>query len=57
MRQNISKDRKEFIKTTTVIGRLDYLMNEPDTLLSGLLSHTTIPPCKLEELLDHAKRN
>ena len=31
---------------------LNYLMDGLDTLSSGLLSQTIIPPCRLPELLD-----
>ena len=34
---------------------LDHLMDGLDTLSSGLLSHTILPPDKLAELLDHVK--
>ena len=34
---------------------VDYLMDGLDTLSSGLLSYTIIPPGKLAELLDHVK--
>ena len=34
---------------------LDHLIDRLDTLSSGLLSHTKLPPGKLAELLDHMK--
>ena len=43
-------------KYQQLLADLDHLMDGLDTLSSGLLSHTVIPPDKLAELLDHGKR-
>ena len=40
-----------------LLADLDHLMDGLDTLSSGLLSHTIIPPGKLAELLGHVKWN
>ena len=48
MERNLSKYQK-------LLAALDHLMDRLDTLSSSLLSHTTIPPGKLAELLDHVK--
>ena len=40
-------------KYQQLLADLDHLMDGLDTLSSGLLSHTIIPPGKLTELLDH----
>ena len=38
-----------------LLADLDHLMDGLDTLSSGLLSHTRIPPGKVAELLDYVK--
>ena len=48
MERNLSKYQQ-------LLADLDHLMDGLDTLSSGLLSHTLIPPGKLAELLDHVK--
>ena len=48
MERNLSKYQK-------LLADLDHLMDGLDTLSSGLLSHTIIPPGKLAELLGHIK--
>ena len=48
MERNLSKYQQ-------LLADLDHLMDGLDTLSSGLLSHTIIPPGKLAELLDHVK--
>ena len=48
MERNLSKYQQ-------LLANLDHLMDGLDTLSSGLLSHTIIPPGKLAELLDHVK--
>ena len=42
-------------KYQQLLADLDHLMDALDTLSSGLLSHTIIPPGKLAELLGHVK--
>ena len=46
MKRNLSKYQQLLVD-------LDHLMDGLDTLSSGLLSHTIIPPGKLAELLEH----
>ena len=48
MKRNLSKYQQ-------LLADLDHLMDGLDTLSSGLLSHTIIPPGKLVELLGHVK--
>ena len=48
MERNLSKYQQ-------LLADLDHLMDGLDTLSSGLLSHSIIPPGKLAELLDHVK--
>ena len=48
MERNLSKYQQ-------LLADLDHLMDGLDTLSSGLLSHTIIPPGKLAELLDHVE--
>ena len=48
MERNLSKYQQ-------LLADLDHLMDGLDTLSSGLLSHTIIPPGKLAELLGHVK--
>ena len=48
MERNLSKCQQ-------LLADLDHLMDGLDTLSSGLLSHTIIPPGKLAELLGHVK--
>ena len=55
IRKNISQYGKKFVIIPTVIGRFRQLNGGLDTLSSGLLSHTIIPPSKLAELLGHVK--
>ena len=50
MERNLSKYQQ-------LLADLDHLMAGLDTLSSGLLSPTIIPPGKLAELLDHVKWN
>ena len=42
-------------KYQQLLADLYHIMDGPDTLSSGLLSHTIIPPSKLADLLDHVK--
>ena len=42
-------------KYQQLLADLDHLMDGLDTLASGLLSHTIIPPGKLAELLEQVK--
>ena len=46
MERNLSKYQQ-------LLADLDHLMDGLDSLSSGLLSHTIIPPGKLAELLEH----
>ena len=46
MERNLSKYQQ-------LLADLDHLMDGVDSLSSGLLSHTIIPPGKLAELLEH----
>ena len=46
MERNLSKCQQ-------LLADLDHLMDGLDSLFSGLLSHTIIPPGKLAELLEH----
>ena len=48
---------RNLLKYQELLADLDHLMDGLDTLSSGLLSHTIIPPGKLAELLDHVKWN
>ena len=48
MERNLSKYQQ-------LLADLDHLMDGLETLSSGLLSHTIIPPVKLAELLSHLK--
>ena len=47
---------RDVSKYQQLLVDLDHPMDGIDTLSSGLLSHTIIPPGKLAELLNHVKR-
>ena len=52
-----AKMERYLSKNQQLMENLDHLMDRLDTLFSGLLSFTIIPPGKLAELLDYVKRN
>ena len=47
---------RNLLKYQQLLTNFDHLMDGLDTLSLGVLSHTTIPPGKIAELLDHVKR-
>ena len=51
--KDISQYGKKFVKIPTIIGRFRPFNGWIESLSSGLLTHSIIPPGKLAELLEH----